>query len=269
MLQISSSCLSRHLPRPCFVSSRFTGSALPSSLLSTSVPSSPVQSSFSPARLRDPPPLRAQAWVCVGPGPRCPGAPARLSHLTLRQPAHGPLALGRRWGVHNLPPMTCCVFILGEECSMRGKPQIVSSHDIPGTILGPSRFEPQTKVDLYKLLGNYAPLCGAAGEWLRNIPAGGHTHSHCVMPPSSPRAGCTGSLTFVQETGHIEGIFKENLKEGTEHGVSEMTTVGCLLWAAGRDARKALFGTLVPKGWACESWGPNVGPLPGDLPRRS
>lgn len=56
----------------------------------------------------------------------------------------------------------------------------------------------------------------AAGEQLLNTPAA--PSPDCVLPPSSPRAGGTRSLVFVQETGHIESIFKEYLEEGTEHG---------------------------------------------------
>lgn len=40
-----------------------------------------------------------------------------------------------------------------------------------------------------------------------------HTPSHT---PSSPGAGCTWSLTVVQGTCHIEGVFKKELKESAE-----------------------------------------------------
>lgn len=45
-----------------------------------------------------------------------------------------------------------------------------------------------------------------------------HTHTHSISHPFSPGAGCTRILTFVQETRHIERIFKKELKESTELG---------------------------------------------------
>ena len=42
-----------------------------------------------------------------------------------------------------------------------------------------------------------------------------HTHTPISHTPS-PGARCTWILTFVQETRHVERIFKKELKESTE-----------------------------------------------------
>lgn len=76
-----------------------------------------------------------------------------------------------------------------------------------------------------------------------------HTASHTL---SSPGAGYTWSLTFVQETCHIEGIFKKELKESTELCVSDITAVCLLPWAAVRDEQEGCLSLpLTPEGRAC------------------
>lgn len=92
--------------------------------------------------------------------------------------------------------------------------------------------------------------------------------SHDFIPPSSPRARCTRSLTFVQETCHIEGIFKEYLKEGTEGGGSEITSWVLSLGHWQRGMKGSLFNPHSQRVWVCESWGPNTGSPLGDLPGR-
>lgn len=99
----------------------------------------------------------------------------------------------------------------------------------------------------------------------------GHMHAHrhtrtctCTPTPShippSPGAGGTWSLTFVQETCQIEGIFKKDLKESTEElHVSEITRQSDTCSGLQRETRVGRYFLFTP-------YPPGVCPIPGSLP---
>lgn len=70
-----------------------------------------------------------------------------------------------------------------------------------------------------------------------------HTHTYLPISPSSPDVRHMLRLTLVQETGHIESIFKEDLEE-SKHTIACVRTVAavhCMPGAAGPRAAHRLF----------------------------
>lgn len=202
------------------------GSAVPSSPLPTSIPRSTVKSHFSPVQLRARPVSTLAQPLGAGWGGRSPCPPLRPDNRSNLPVA--PLTLGRWCSVNSLELMTRCVSALGQDGSIFYVEEAsVQWHD-PRT----SPLRTTDKSGSLRTSEEFcAPLWGCRGAAPKHPRRGPHTHSHSFIPLSSPRARSTWSLTFVQETCHIEGIFKEYLKEGTERDVSAL--VWHLLWAAG------------------------------------
>lgn len=176
-----------------------------------------------------------------------PTSQTKPTAATCLQPPH----LGGLCNVNSLELIISCVSALGQGGGM------FYSEEAPGKILPRAmaqsqdqptwnhrkRGSPRTSPELCSLLGG-------CRRHATEHPPGVHTHvytpgTHSYTPPSSPRAGCAWSLTFVQETCHIKGVFQKDLKESTELRVS-----GTALQRRKRYDVPLSF-SLIPKRQAC------------------